>query len=336
VKKEIVNVGVVGMGFMGRAFAQIVTQLPDAYLIGVSEAVEAVGQAASQQFGVPYYRDVEELIARPDLHAVIISTSEDAHVEPSVAALSCGKAVLVEKPIADTVPGALKIMEAAKRSGAVLMVGHVLRFNTYWCTAKQAVDDGKIGEVQYVQSRLLNGTNAQDRLKGRCSLPLFLGVHQYDFVRWVAGAEPMRVYAQSQFNVLKAQGFNVEDTTLAIFTFSNGVLGMCETGWILPPGHPSRSDQRAWIQGSAGRMEIELLNQGLTLSTGEGTSYLGVAFMPRIRGEIRGAFVSEVQHFLDCVRENKEPLITAQDALMALKMAEAVTESARTHRIVEL
>ncbi len=335
-KKAIVNVGVVGAGFMGRAFSQILRQLPDAEVVGIADIAESSGKAAAEEFGVPYYKDYEDLIVRPEVEAVIVATSESAHVGPSVAALSRGKAVLVEKPIAHTVPEALKIMDAAKRTGAVLLVGHVLRFNTHWVTAKQAVDDGKIGAVQYVQTRLLNGKSAQDRLKGRCSLPLFLGVHHYDYARWVAGSEPVRVYAESQFNVLKGKGYDVEDSTIAFFTFANGVLAVCETGWILPAGHPSRSDQRAWVQGTEGRLEIELLNQGIMVTDDSATAYTGTVFMPRVRGEIQGAFVGEVQHFLECIREQKEPLITASDALAALKMAEAVTESARTHKIVEM
>jgi len=335
-KKAVVNVGVVGVGFMGRAFAQIIKQLPDAELVGVADIVEASGKAAAEEFGVPYYKDYGDLIARPEVEAVIVATSENAHVGPSVAALDRGKAVLVEKPIAEAVPDALKIIDAAERSGAVLLVGHVNRFNTHWASAKQAIDEGKIGSVQYIQSRLLNGKSAQDRLKGRCSLPLFLGVHQYDFVRWVAGSEPVRVYAESQFGVLRGLGYDVEDSTIAFFTFANGVLAVCETGWILPAGHPSRSDQRTWVQGTDGRLELELLNQGIMITDDQATTFVGTVFMPRVRGEIRGAFVSEVQHFLDCIRERREPLITANDALMAVKMADAVTESARTHQIVEM
>lgn len=335
-KKAVVNVGVVGMGRMGRSFAQIVNQLPDARLIGVSDVVEDIGQSAAKELETIYFRDAQALIARPDVQAVIVATQESAHVEPSVAALEMGKGVLVEKPIADNVPDAVKIMEAAQRTGAVLQVGHVIRFNTHWVTVKQLVDDGRIGTVQYIQTRLLNGRSAQQHLKGRCSLAHFLGVHHYDFVRWVVGSEPVRVYAQSQFTVLKAQGFDVEDSTFATFTFANGAVAVCETGWILPPGHPNCSDHRAWIQGTDGRLDLELLNQGIMLATDDRTAFVGTSFMPKVRGEIQGAFVAEVQHFLDCVRQGREPLITAQDAFIALKMAEAVIESARTNQPVQM
>ncbi len=326
----------IGTGMMGRAFAQICRQLPEARLIGVSDSVETVGRAAAEEFNVPYYGDFVDLVARPEVQAVVVATPEDVHVAPSVAALERGKGVLVEKPIADTVADARQIISAAEKSGAVLMVGHILRFTTHHAMAKQLVDEGKVGNVQSMQIRALNGKSAQDRLKGRCSLPMFLGVHQYDFVRWIAGSEPVRVFAESQFNVLRPLGYDVEDTTWALITFANGVLGVCEAGWILPDGHPSRSDHRLWVQGSQGRIEVELMPQGMMLTTDQATSYPGTFFMPRVYGEIRGAFVDELRHFVTCVREEKEPMITGKDGLIAVQMAEAVQESARTHKPVEL
>ena len=330
------GVGVIGVGFMGKAFAQICTQIWEANLVGVSDVVEEAGKAASATFNVPFYADYNDLIARPEVQAVIVATPEYAHVAPTVAALEKGKGVLLEKPIADTVADARKITAVVDKTKGVLLVGHVQRFNTQYALAKQQVDEGKIGAVQYVQTRKLNGRGAQDRLKGRSSLPMFLGVHDYDIVKWIAGSEPVRVYAESQFVVLKKMGFDVEDTNMALITFKNGVLAACESGWILPPGHPNSSDHRLWVQGTDGRIDIEIMNQGMMVATNERTNFVGISFLPRVGGEIRGYFIDEVKHFLACVRDGKEPLITPEEAVTAVKIAEAVVESARTHMPVEL
>jgi predicted dehydrogenase len=330
-----VGVGVIGMGVMGRSFAQICTQLPEARLVGVSDIKDPPGRAGAERFGVPAYRDFEALIAHPDVQALVVATPEDAHVDPCVLALQRDKAVLVEKPLADSSANAMKII-AAQRGSTVLMVGHVLRFSTQYVLTKQIVDDGQIGSVRYLQTRRLNGKNAQERLKGRCSLPLFLGVHDYDVVRWFAGSEPRRVYAESQWGILQTMGYEVEDTNWALITFENGVLAACETGWILPAGHPTRSDMRFVVQGSAGRLDVDLLHRGVALATEERTTYPDTVFMPLVRQELRSAFVHEMRHFLTCVRGHTQPLITANDALVAVRIAEAVIESARRHQPVEM
>jgi len=330
------GVGIIGMGFMGRSFAQICHQLAEARLVGVTDVIEETGRTAAESLGVPFFSDVEDLVNHRDLQAVIVATPEDAHVEPCIVALQKGKAVLVEKPLAHTSESALQIVTAAYQSKAILMVGHVLRFMTQYVMAKDMLDEGYIGALTCIQTRRLNGKSAQDRLKGRCSLPFFLGIHDYDIARWYARSEPIRVYAESQFGVLSSLGYNVEDTNWALISFENGVLAACETGWILPDGHPSRSDGRLSLQGSNGRIDVELLNQTMMLSTNERTLFPGTFFMPRVRGQIRGGFVDEVQHFLACVREDREPAITGKDALVAVKIAEAVIESARTHQPVEM
>jgi predicted dehydrogenase len=330
------GVGVIGMGMMGKAFAQICTQVWEANLVGVSDVDAAAGISASEMFRVPFYTDYHDLIKRPDVQAVIVATPEYAHVEPTIAALEKGKGVLVEKPIADTVADAQKVVGVVNKTKGVLLVGHVQRFNSQYALAKQQVDEGKIGAVQYVQTRKLNGRGAQDRLKGRSSLPMFLGVHDYDIVKWMAGSEPARVYAESQSVVLKKLGYDVEDTNMALITFRNGVLAACETGWILPPGHPNSSDHRLWIQGTDGRIDIEIMNQGMMVATNERTNFVGISFLPRVGGEIRGYFVEEVKHFLACVRDGKELIITPEEAVTAVRIAEAVTESARTHLPVEM
>jgi predicted dehydrogenase len=330
------GVGIIGMGMMGKSFAQICTQLWEAKLVGVSDVVEEAGKSAAATFNAPFYQDWNDLIARPDVQAVVVATPESAHVLPTIAALERGKGVLVEKPIADNMPDAMKMIAAVEKTKGVLLVGHVQRFNTQYALAKQLVDEGKIGDVQYVQTRKLNGRGAQNRLQGRSSLPMFLGVHDYDIVRWFAASDPARIFAESQFVVLKKLGYDVEDTNMALITFKNGVLAACETGWILPPGHPNTSDHRLWIQGTDGRIDIELMNQGMMVSMNDRTNIPGIAFMPRVGSDIRGPFVEEVKHFLACIRDGVAPLITPHDAVAALRIAEAVTESARTHMPVTL
>ncbi len=329
-QNDQIGIGIIGMGFMGRAFAQICNQLSDVSLQGFYDPVQAVADACAEQFNTARFGNPEDLINSPEVQAIIVATPEYAHLEPCLLALEQHKSVLVEKPIADTVANAGRILAAAAGSSAVLLVGHVLRFATSYVAVKQLIEEGQIGEVKYIHARRLNGKAAQDRLLGRCSLPLFLGVHDYDVVRWIANSEPTRVYGQSQFGVLRASGYEVEDSNWAMITFENGVIGVCETGWILPNGHPSGTDQLLVVQGSEGRVELDLVKQGILLSTESNALYPDVTFMPWIRGELRAGFVHEVEHFVRCIRKEVEPIVTGHDATVALEMALNIIKSAKS------
>ena len=82
-----VGIGIIGMGVMGRTFAQICTQLPDARLVGVADVMDAPARAGAERFGVQAHRECEALIAHPDVDALVVATPEDAHVAPCVLAL---------------------------------------------------------------------------------------------------------------------------------------------------------------------------------------------------------------------------------------------------------
>ena len=147
--------------------------------------------------------------------------------------------MLVEKPLASTIADGERIIAAARDGGAILSVGHLLRFDYRYAQIRRRCAAAMLGELQSLHARRWNTKSAQQRLRGRSSLPVFLGVHDYDLLRWIAGSEPVRVVAEGRSRVLAAQGYSVEDTNIALISFANGVLAVMEAGWILPEGHPS-------------------------------------------------------------------------------------------------
>ena len=191
---------------------------------------------AGQRTGAAAYSDFTELLRRDDLDAVSVCTPDGLHREPCERAFEGGRHVLVEKPIATTVEDAEAIVAAARRAGVVLLVGHCLRFDPRYDQARQAVARGELGPIQTIYTRRANTVAAQDRLGGRCTLPLFLGVHDYDVMRWLADSEVERVTAESKWGLLREQGFPVEDANCALLRFASGVLGIAELNWILPRG----------------------------------------------------------------------------------------------------
>jgi predicted dehydrogenase len=327
---EPIRVGVIGAGYMGERHARIYAGLPDVELVAVCDVRETVARELAARTGAAAYSDFEALLRRDDLDAVSVCTPDGLHRAPTELALRGGRHVLVEKPIATTVADAEAIVDAAARAGVVLLVGHCLRFDPRYDQARQAVDRGELGAIQTVYTRRANTVAAQDRLGGRCSLPLFLGVHDYDVMRWLTGSEVERVTAESKWGFLREQGFPVEDANCALLRFASGMLGIAELSWILPRGFPAAGDHRLDLVGSAGSLSIATLETGLRRADGQRAVQVDTASAPSVQGHPGGMFYFELRHFVDCARGRATPLVTPQDGVMALRTALAVERAAAT------
>ena len=218
----------------------------------------------------------------------------------------------------------------------MLLVGHCLRFDPRYDQARQAVARGELGPIQTIYTRRANTVAAQDRLGGRCSLPLFLGVHDYDVMRWLTGSEVERVTAESKWGLLREQGFPVEDANCALLRFASGVLGIAELNWILPRGFPAAGDHRLDLVGSAGSLSIATLETGLRRADGQRAIQVDTASAPSVQGHPGGMFYFELRHFIDCVRGRATPAIAPEDAVQALRIALAVELAAATGTAVAL
>jgi predicted dehydrogenase len=334
---ELIRAGIVGMGYMGDKYARALRRIAEAALVGVCDNNPERAESAGRTFGVPHYQETLDLLDKANLGLLFVCGPEDDHVAPSVAALERGINVLVEKPLATTIEGGQQICDAARSSGALLSVGHILRYDTRYAKAKDAIVQGDVGTIQNLYARRWNTRSAQERLKGRSSLPLFLGVHDYDIARWVAGSEAVRVYAESRSRVLAAQGYPVEDTSVALISFANGTLACVEEGWIMPEGHPSGFEQRLDVLGDRGMLSVTGSQSGLTVITDERSAWPDTALWPEIGDSgVTGALERELRHVITCVATGRPPLVSGEDGLAAVRIALAVEESARRQSVVDL
>lgn len=330
VRVRSVRVAVIGAGFMGERHARIYAGMPDVELVAVCDVRKAAADELAARTGAAAYSDYRALLGRDDVDAVSVCTPDGLHREPCELALRAGRPVLVEKPIATSVADAEAIVEAASRAGTVLLVGHCLRFDPRYDQARQAAARGELGAIQTIYTRRANTVAAQDRLGGRCSLPLFLGVHDYDVMRWLVGGEVERVTAESKWGLLRDRGFPVEDANCALLRFSTGALGIAELNWILPRGFPASGDHRLDLVGSEGSLSIATLETGLRRADGQRAVQVDTASAPSVQGHPGGMFYFELRHFVDCVRGRATPAVTPHDAVMALRIALAVERAAST------
>jgi len=150
--------------------------------------------------------------------------------------------------------------------------------------------------------------------------------HYFDQWRVIFGSEPVRVYSESVAKVHKAAGYHIEDHTFTLIRFADGMIACVEAGWVLPNTHPRRADFKLEVIGSRGMAEIDLLSQDLVVCAQRGWE------VPRLGHAID----AEASHFLDCILNDKPPLVTGREGREALRLSLAAQESASTGRIVEL
>ncbi len=333
--------GLIGTGLWGRMHALAFGIHPRAELVAVCDRDEARCKAFAEEFGISKtYRTAEELAADPEIEAISVATPDFAHLEPALAVIAAGKALLIEKPLATTVEDAETIQDAAREAGILAMVDFHNRFNPQYDTAKKKLEDGTLGEARYISMRHSNSLAVP---LGMLSWPektsslWFLGSHSSDLVRWLMASEAVEVYGARNYGVLRSKGLDVPDVWTYTITFANGAIGQIENAWILPETIPGYGDFRSQIIAEKGvyytQLQAAEVNEMYTDTTHQRLDYL--TFLD-IRGAQYGFTVESIQYFVDCVLAQREPFVTLEDGVANTRILCAVEESGRAGLPVRL
>jgi myo-inositol 2-dehydrogenase/D-chiro-inositol 1-dehydrogenase len=335
-----IRAGIVGLGFMGHRYAQVLAQRAGVTVSVVADARPDLAAEVAAGVGARVASDALALASADDVDAVFVCTPEDAHADVAVMAFEAGKHVLIEKPITHDLASAARVREAAQRAGTIGMVGHILRFEARWAAAARLIADGRLGDVVSIATRRVGNLRDQEVLRGRTSIPLYYGVHDLDIVNWFAGRPAVSIQAQRTEGVLRAAGFDIDDLYCAILRFEGGILATAELGWHIPPGAVSAPSSGVTVVGTQGWLRIEQGGTGLEAyvadQTGRAALAVDVSFWPDVHGRTSGALVNELEHFLDRVRTGGRPLVTLDDGIEALRLSLAMEEAASSGSIVDL
>ena len=227
-EQKILNVGVISCSGMAQSHMLAVQAHEQARLVAICDVDEEKLREAGEKLGVDArYTDYRDLLRHPGLDAVIIVTPDQLHREMVEAALAANKHVLCEKPLALTREDLCAIVEAGKRSDRKLMVGQICRFTPGFVAAKKLVDEGRIGELYFVESEYAHDYQQILSENGWRSDPIRNGVvgggcHAVDLLRWLAG-DPTEVTAYATHKMLPIVDY--ADCTVAILKFPNNVVG---------------------------------------------------------------------------------------------------------------
>ena len=268
---KILNIGVIGLGEIGQAHCDSLLQVERANVVAVADIDEKVLSATAERLGATPYTDYHKMMSQVGLDAVVVATPDSLHKEPCLAASEAGKHILVEKPITMNVKDSEAIIEATEKAGVKLMVGFTVRFFPQYIHAKETVERGDLGDLISIFARRTNLITQPDRIKGRTGVLFFLGVHDFDAMRWIIGSEPVSIYCESAKSV--ESSYPIENETFSVIRFENGVIGCAHIGWYLPTIHPAGFDFRMDITGTEGILDLDMMRQGVEVHTKSGSRY---------------------------------------------------------------
>ncbi|MCF4113621.1 Gfo/Idh/MocA family oxidoreductase [Dethiosulfovibrio acidaminovorans] len=301
---ELKRMGVVGVGHLGQHHARIYTEILGAQLVGVMDENSERASSIGQHLGVPYYDDIDEFLdsARPDGISVVVPTVN--HFEVARKALLRGVNVLIEKPVTTTVEEAEQLLTMAAEKDLVLQVGHIERFNS----AIQYVS--KIShEPMFLQSRRLGPFSSRISDVG---VVLDLMIHDIDIVLSLVNSSIENISATGR----KIRS-DYEDIASAQLSFENGSMAH-----ILVSRVSERRLRQMEIMEPERYLSINYETQDVSIHrcvNQSGTGLVEVIEHPIFpKSE---PLKLELQHFVSCVRDGKQPLVGISDGKRALEIA---------------
>ena len=327
---KTVNVGVVGLGFMGVTHLKALQKLPQARLVAVCDAVRRPenGQlSAGGNVGdgtpvtldmsvVRVYQDYRELVADPQVELVDICLPTPLHPEVALAALAAGKHVLCEKPMARTSALARQMVEAARKSQGYLMPAMCMRFWPGWTWLKNAVESGQYGRVLAARFRRVAeppGWSQSQFMDGRKSggALLDLHIHDVDFVQYCFG-RPQAVFAAGYTCLSGAI-----DHVVAQYRVAGGAIVHAEGGWAMAPGFGFSMSYTVNFERATADFDVARGAEALKVFV-EGQPPVV------IKSEGPDGYAGEIAHFLDSILAGHPPtVVTAADGLSAIEICEA-------------
>jgi predicted dehydrogenase len=351
-----IGVGLIGAGIMGTyghypGYAEIPSK---AKVVAVCDKDEgALGRLAEKSGAAPY-TDYNELLKDPAVDAVDICLPHFLHGRVALAAIEAGKHVIVEKPFTLTLEEADRVISAARRKGVKLMVAENMRFVKAYEVAKQLVDAGEIGEICYARGYTGGPSGPMtdpNDWRGKISesgggTMMDDGIHFFYLFPWLVGEVTSVFAATTQF--VKAPR-DTEDNAVGTLRFANGAMGIFSFSCVV--GSPWTEQME--LYGREGSIHVDFLSyQPIKVFTlkgkprGEGggepwSRYGDVSWQePMVdhstQDWVTDAMKREVQHFTDCIIEDKQPLVSGEDGRRSIALVLKAYESAKVGKELQM
>ena len=310
-------------------YAACLKAIPYAELVVITDVDPARGRDAAERHGAAFEPDLDAVLGRDDIDAVVICSENVHHARHTIAAAKAGKHVLCEKPLATTIADAQAMIDACAAHRVKLQTAFPVRFNAATVALREAVRAGQIGQPLAVNARnpgtCPQSWFVQPELSGGGAV-IDHTVHVVDVLRWIFDAEVTEVFAEIDTRIHE---IDTDDTGLLMLRLSNGIPVSLDTSWSRPENWPTWGGVMIDIVGEEGVLSLD--------------AYRDVVEVAEIRGPSltwRPAQVSGdpemVRAFVDAVRNDMPVPVTGLDGLRAVEVALGAYESARTGEPVAL
>lgn len=333
------RVGIVGAGGIAQLIhLPIIKKLEDAEVVAIADVDLAKAASVAEKFKIPhFFRDPERLLSREDVDVIHVLTPTNSHMAMTLAALSAGKHVLVEKPIARKAEEAHRMVKAAKDADRFLMAAMDLRFRPDIDTLRKFVSGGELGRICTVRARYLKRKEKwtrspwlnNSRISGGGVL-MDLGIQMLDLALWILGNPAVkRVSAHSTRERLN---FRVEDTMIAYYTLQGDMSLYMNVTWAYMS---DESDIQLVFSGAKGTALLNPLKitkevQGSLVNVAP----IGKPMKPQ--DLYRKAFENEITHFYQCIRNGEQPIASGVEAAELMDVIEATYRAAAEGREIVL
>jgi inositol 2-dehydrogenase len=331
----ILNVGVIGLGRMGAVYARNLAQrVPDARLAAVADQKAALReQFAGELSGVKVYASHLDLLQDNDVEAVVVVTSTSTHKQVVLDAVASGKAIFCEKPMALSLEDAYEMRRAVEKAGVFFQMAFQRRFDAGYLAAKKKVDDGVIGDPVVMTSISRDPFRpplefCDPNVSG--GLIADMGIHDFDLGSMFMGevATVNAIGGALAYPEMKSVGDI--DNALVNMVFESGTLGAVQLSRNAVFGYDIRTE----IWGTKGSLQIGYFQHTpILVMTQEGITH---DVVPHFMQRFEGAYLTQIQDFVDKVRKGEPPSLGAADAIAAMRISLAATASCREGRSVHV
>ena len=356
IERKALGVAVVGAGRIGSLRARLAAEYPAVQFVAIADADPAQARKLAGVVGAQFHTgDNLAAISRPEVNAVIVATSEGEHVDAVMQALDRGKAVLVEKPIALTLPDADRVVAEVERRKASLRVGYSRRYKERYLIAKEQVAQGRVGKIVGASARVFNSRSQALAMLRRNpgATPVVDALTYYvDLLNWLLeGTRVSEVFARGQKGVLKRAGHDTDDVNWAILTYADGTVASLGVSYALPEKYPALGHAaRVEIIGTEGVMVLDDDHTDQLMYSEKGVPHVylpdhsvNMVFLQSgtpgdwALGDFWGPIANETRAWLDHLALGKPcSLATAADARRTLEVTLAIERSASIRKPVTL